>query len=104
MLGEGTVTSLVAQDPKTSANEALNEAIDNPGNGPEGGILNGGDVSNGGPAKSANHGNIAKQIGHGDGHLGLKAVLRDGSPNGVDIREAAVILRQLAESGVSLCF
>lgn len=104
VLGEGTVTGLVAQDPKTSANQALDEAVDNPGGDSEGGILNGGDVSNGGPAKSANHGNISKQIGHRDGHLGLKAVLGNGRPNGVDIREAAVILRQRATSGVSFFF
>lgn len=96
------MTGLVAYDPKTSANQALNEAVDNPGGDPEGGILNGGDVSNGGPAKSTNHGSISKQIGHGDGHLGLKAVLGNGRPDGVDIREAAVILRQRAKSGVSV--
>lgn len=97
VLGEGTVTGLVAQDPKTGGNQALNEAVDNPGNGPEGGILNGGDVGDGGPAKSSNHGHIPEQIGHGDGHLGLKAVLGDGGPDGVDIREAAVLLRQRAK-------
>lgn len=98
VLGEGAVSRLVAQDPETGADQALNEAIHDPGNGPEGGIRNGGNVSDGSPSKSTNHGNIAHQVAHGDGHRGLKAVLGNGSPNRVDIGEATLLFRQLATS------
>lgn len=99
VLGKGAVSGLVSQDPKTSADQALNEAIDNPGNGPESGIRNGGNVRDGSPAKSSNHDNIAHQIAHGDGHGWLKAVLGDGSPDGVDIGKPTLTLGQLATTG-----
>lgn len=101
VLGKGAVAGLVAQNPETSADEALDEAVDDPGNGPKGGIRNGGNVSKGSPAKGSNHDHIAHQVAHGDGHRRLKAVLGDGGPNRVDIGEPTVLLRQLAVSGVS---
>lgn len=96
---EGTVAGLVAQDPEANTEETLNETIDDPSNGPDGGIRDGWDIGNGSPAKRSNHENIAHQIAHGDGDGGLEAVGGDGSPDGVDIREARLFLGQGADHG-----
>jgi hypothetical protein len=87
VLGEGAMAALVAQNPDAGANEALNVAVDDPGERSQVEIRNGGNVGDGSITQADSHAKITDQVGQSDDSRGLKAVLGDGIPDGVDVRE-----------------
>lgn len=91
VLGEGTVTALVAEDPDTSADETLDEAVDHPSRETEDGVLDGGDVGERGPDEAGNHGEVAEDIVERGHERGLKAMSRNGVPDGLDVRKRGLV-------------
>ncbi len=91
VLGEGTVSTLVAENPEASADQALDEAVDGPGCGPGSVIGDRGDVGDGSPAESTNKDHIADKIAHGSENSGLEAVLGNSAPDCIDVREFGLL-------------
>lgn len=92
---EGTVAALVAQDPDTSAHEALNKAVDHPGGDAQPLVRDGGNVGQGSPDEGGHHGKVAEDIVEGGEERGLEAVGGDGILDGLDIGELRLLLLRL---------
>lgn len=90
---ESTVTALVAQDPDTSAHEALDKAVDHPGGDAQPLVRDGGNVGQGSPDEGGHHGKVAEDIVEGGEERGLEAVGGDGILDGLDVGELRLLLR-----------
>lgn len=85
VLGESTVAGFVAQDPDASADQALDEAVDDPGNGADGGIGDHGDTLDRSVSQDTYHDVVTDDVAHGDEGGGLEAVLGDGISDRLDV-------------------
>lgn len=89
MSGESAVAALVGENPQASENAALGETIENPKRSSDGKRLETVDLQ-GTVAESGHHGDVTRQVGHGDCDLGLEAMGRNGA---LQVTQTWAILR-----------
>lgn len=95
------MAALVAEDPDAGADEALQPAVEHPGDAAVEGFGDGGDVGQGGVGQAGDHGEVTEDIVEGGDERGLEAVGGDGVPDGLNVGEL-LLLRLLKGAASAL--